>query len=261
MRTRTREILERRADKIFAASGLPTREQDRADQLQCAATLLARYAPIQKTGAGELRFKVQDGPEVCARTVHTYSAVRVARSYKYPVYDQTITVDLPADWVASMIAGVITLHSRGESDRQPDPIACAWVVRARGLALRVVNGFVWRGHHIEAPALEAAKQKIFKIRRAALVAHQRKIRAGAAAGVSGWITRDSLRRAGACPAGVQAAIAKLVGTAPCPEKVIALRASFVAARGYQTWAMRAAVPTWQPPARTQALASVNDVRQ
>ena len=261
MRTRTREILERRADKIFAALGLPTREQDRADQLQCAATLLARYAPIQKTGAGELRFKAVDGPQVCARTVHTYSAVKVPLSYKYPVYDQTVILDLPADWGASMVAGVVTFYLRGESDRQPDPIPCAWVVRARGLALRVVHGFLWRGHHVEAPALEAAKQKILKIRRAALIAHQRKIRGGAAAGVSGWITRDSLRRAGACAAGVQAAIAKLVGTAPHPERVQALRAAFVAAMGYRTWAMRAAVPSWQPPARTQALASVNDVRQ
>ena len=98
-----------------------------------------------------------------------------------------------------VIGGLVTLDCEPVGVRE---YRATWAEQGMGFALKVVEGWIIRGYHVQGGSLQAARRKEEKARRERLAARQvAKLGTAGVALATVFVTRADSVRAGNCPAG------------------------------------------------------------
>lgn len=145
-----------------------------------------------------------------------------------------------------LIGGLLTLDCEAVGTRE---YQATWVEQGRGFALKMVSGWIIRGHHIEAGSLDEARHKVAKARRAKFLALagarvQRYLKSAAFDLNQIQVTRQDSLAGGNCASGTDAFMTRF-------EEKIAGRSSISAAE----------LLLWENSSATRAAVAVAVVRQ
>ncbi len=165
-------------------------------------------------GAGKLYHSASYDPEAstpnidCSSWQQWPNECGIASSYKYPVSFYEVSLYLPLHYYLSDVNGVPTILCDGDKG---DQLRKCWTFAdSRGYALKLREGWLIDGYHISGKHSRRPSDR--KIRQAKLAASirdaesrgiKREVLQSLASNV--WITRDNLRKAGACDVGIDEA--------------------------------------------------------
>lgn len=207
---RSQQRLERRAAAVCAGLGLWSRDEAEALACEINAEILARYKSAITDGATyrvaqsrwaggdhSISISFADSPERCSASG---SSERVWSSNgkwsgKNSHHDYKISRRLPLH--LAVVGGLVILDA---AEIAPREYQAVWAEQARGFDLKIVRGFIIRGHHVAADNLDRAR-KIATAARAKTLSTRiaERVRKNADRALNTvWVSVEDSLRAGNC---------------------------------------------------------------
>ncbi|MGB0131510.1 hypothetical protein [Chlorobium sp.] len=126
---------------------------------------------------------------------------------KWSGNNMRVALSVPSHyWTTKVIGGILTIAPRTRFDERE--YKAFWVEQGRGFSVKLIEGFVIRGHHIAGNDMEKARTKVAKIRSDAARLLLKKRHSLVEAGQK-WVTIDDSLKAGNCRVGTDAFVKKL----------------------------------------------------